>query len=72
MQGLGGALCRSFKARICRELHKFQVGSCDLIMLQEHHLDASKIRLMVICFVVIGGIIGFRYVDNPKIIVVYV
>ena len=24
--------------------HKFQVQSCDLIMLQEHHLDASKIQ----------------------------
>ena len=44
VQGLGGALCRRFKARIRRELHKFQVGSCDLIMLQEHHLDASKIQ----------------------------
>ena len=44
MQGLGGALCRRFKAIIRRELHKFQVGSCDLIMLQEHHLDASKIQ----------------------------
>ena len=44
VQGLGGALCRRFKARIHRELHKFQVGSCDLIMLQEHLLDTSQIQ----------------------------
>ena len=44
VQGVGGALCRRFKARIpTSEIHNFQVGNCDLIMIQEHHLDASKI-----------------------------
>ena len=44
VQGLGGALCRRFKARIRRALHKVRIWSCDLITLQEHHLDASKIQ----------------------------
>ena len=42
VQGLGGALCRRFKARIRRELHKFQVGSWNYIYgLNINHIKIS-------------------------------
>ena len=43
VQGLGGALSKKFKGRVCQELHKFNVGVCDMICLQETHLSDKRI-----------------------------
>ena len=43
VQGLGGALSKKFKGRVRQELHKFNVGVCDMICLQETHLSDKRI-----------------------------
>ena len=43
VQGLGGALSKKFKGRVRQELHKFNVGVCDMIYLQETHLSDKRI-----------------------------
>ena len=38
-----GALSKKFKCRIHQELHRFNVGVCDMICLQETHLFHKRI-----------------------------
>ena len=42
-QGLGGALSKKFKSRVRQELHKFNVGVCHMICLQENNLSDKQI-----------------------------